>query len=950
MNKSATVLKVVHRLSFALVLAGSIGAFGWLISIPSDGGTAGGFSVQRLLLLTAVVCSILASGYRLIRSIRGDSIGGWIGRLVSLPKWFDTARFLLSALAVGGFLVLVTPSSDFGRLVYYMERLKPIILLVVLWSAAGYLLLTISRKGVASTQKPWLSNRASIPVLLAYVGLLGLVLFSVLTRWGLKGDLYFWNGPGVPLLIASVIVAVFLSAWFVRVAGGQAQKSITKLTGLDFAILIGLVIVAAFLWGMTDQPATFFAPGPSAPNGVIYPFSDAAYYDANAIYATLGRGLGNGHYVDKPLYTTLLVFLHAIVGNTDYALLTGLQAVLLAGSVGLVYLTAATVHTRTSGVLAGLLIMAWGWNMIRGANLISSASPKLQTADFLAAVMLMLIVYALIRWQKEQKNRLWLAAAAGFTGLAVMVRLNFWLLAPVLGFFILVKEWGNWKKLLKNGLLAAGVFLLMVVPWETRNLVKLGEVTVLNNFLVRGVQRFTEVPAIQPTSPMDGFIVEGTRSTIRFQWRGHQFFRSFTLQVEQDGLIFGTYQFNAEEICDTSTWLCAVVVEAEWEQGDYRWQVEGITSFGEVSTSQPFSFSVMEPQSFAAPLVRASANLVSLLVPQPAGKPMLIVDPPSLGVIPIIGNHLFNNLIASTLVFPMSFRNDSLDTLVRADGSLWAPGSTLQLTVSQWIWLLVHLLLIAVGVANSRRKTRWAGLIPLVFLGVYALALAMARTSGGRYIVAINWIVILYWAVGVSQVALWLSGRQEDQRQIIVDNRASNQFKQNWKQWLAFLVSMFAIASAPVWVGWLFPAQLHPLDTSLAHEQMSEVLQAAGFHYSPDEAEAFLAAYQISVMRAGKLLYPRYYPAGEGGGHRDGVYRPLGYNRLVFQVAGIDDYSGAILPITLEDGTEIPHLADVLYIGCRQPNGEDILMAVQIWQDDFSLSLVGSSFNDLTCE
>jgi len=951
MDKSATAIKLVHRVCFALVLAGSIGAFGWLISIPSDGGAAGGFSVQRLLLLAAAVLSILASGYVLIRSIGADDLrSGWIGCLASLSKGFNAICFLLSSVTVSGFLVLVTPSSDFGRLVYYVERLKPVILLVVLWSAAGYLLLTISRKGMVFNRKPGLFNHTSRPVLLAYFGLLGLVMFSVLTRWGLKGDLYFWNGPGVPLLLAPVIAAVFFGAWFVRLAGGQAQKSITKLTRLDFAILVGLVILAAFLWGVTDQPATFFAPGPSAPNGAYYPFSDAAYYDANAIYATLGRGLGNGHYVDKPLYTTLLVFLHAIVGNADYALLTGLQAALLAGSVGLVYLIAATVHTRASGVLAGLLTMAWGWNMIRGANLILSASPKLLTADYLAAVMLMLIVYALIRWQKEQKNRLWLAAAAGFTGLAVMVRLNFWLLAPVLSLFILVMEWGNWKQLLKNCLLAAGVFFLMVVPWETRNLVKLGEVTVLNNFLVRGVQRFTEAPAIQPTSPMDGFIVEGTRSTIRFQWRGHQFFRSFTLQVEREGVDFGAYQFNAEEICNTSSWLCAAAVEAEWEEGDYRWQVEGITSFGEVSISPVFSFSVTETQSLGVPFHGATASLVSLLVPELAGKAMVMVDPPAEGVFAIMGNHLFNNLIASTLVFPMSFRNDSLDALVRADGSLWAPGSTLQLTVSQWIWLLGHLWLIAAGLATAWRKTSWAGLMPLFFLVVYALALAMARTSGGRYIVAINWIVILYWAAGISQVAVWLSGREEAPSRATVDTSAFYNGKPHKKHWLVLLSCLLVIASAPVWVGWLFPMQMQPLDTELANERMSDELQSAGYQYTPDEIEAFLAGYQISVMRAGKLLYPRYYPAGEGGGHRDGVYRPLGYNRLVFQVAGIDDYSAAILPITLEDGTEIPHLADVLYIGCRQPNGEDILMAVQIWQDDFSLSLAGNSFNGLTCE
>jgi hypothetical protein len=951
MEKNATVIKVVQRFSFVLLLAGSLGAFGWLISIPSEGGMVGGFSVQRLLLLTAAGFSIIASVYVLIRiNWDSDSAGGWIGRFASCQKGVEAISFLLSALTVTGFLVLVTPSSDFGRLVYYMERLKPIFLLAVLWSAAGYFTLTIARKGVVLTQKPKLSNLVRKPVLFTYLGLLGLVLFSVLTRWGLKGDLYFWNGPGVPLLLAPVVVAVFLSAWFLRLAGGQAHKNITKLAKLDYVILFGLVVLAAIVWSTTKQPATFFAPGPSAPNGVYYPFSDAAYYDANAIYATLGRGLGNGHYVDKPLYTTLLVFLHAIVGDADYALLTGLQAALLACSVGLVYLISATVHTRASGVLAGLLTMVWGWNMIRGANLISSASPKLQTADFLAAVMLMLIVYPVVRWRKEKGYRLWLAAAAGFTGLAVMVRLNYWLLAPALGFIILVMEWGKWKKILKNVLLAAGVFLLMVVPWEARNLVMIGEVTVFNNFLVRSVQRFTEVPGIQPTSPMDGSVLEGTRSSIRFQWRGHQFFRSFTLQVEQDGLNFGMYQFNAEEICDTSTWLCAAVVEEAWGEGTYRWQVEGVTSFDEISTSPPFSFSVTETQSLEVPFHGISASLVSLLAPRPAVDPISLVDEPVPAVIPIIGNHFFNNLIATSLVFPMSFVNDSLDSLVRSDDSVWAQSSTLHLSLSQWIWLLGHLWLIAVGLASAWRKTGWAGVMPLILFLFYALALAMARTSGGRYIVAINWVVILYWAAGISQVAVWLSGRHKDERQATRKDEISIPTNPTGTQWLALLVSLLVIASAPVWIGWLFPTQLQPIDPRFAHERMAQVLQSADYQYSSDEVGAFLADYQISVMRAGKLLYPRYYPAGEGGGHQDGVYRPLGYNRLVFQVAGIDDYSAAILPITLEDGTEIPQLADVLYIGCRQPNGEDILMAVLIGQDDYSLSMVSNSLHELTCE
>lgn len=951
MDSKTTAIKVVYRFSFSLLLAGSLAATGWLIAIPSGGGAAGGFTTQRLLLLAMAGISIVASGYLLLSSIGTDGpISSWIQYLAPVQKGFIVVRFFLSSLAVSGFLVLVTPSSDFGRLVYYAERLKPILLLVVFWCAAGYLLLTFSHEGLVFSQALSLNSLLCKPVLFAFMGLIGLVLFSVLTQWGLKGDLYFWNMPGVPLLLAPVIVAVFLSAWFVRLAGIHAHKNITKPARLDFAILVVMVILAAILWSMTEQPATFFAPGPSAPNGVYYPFSDAAYYDANAIYATVGRGLGNGHYVDKPLYTTLLVFLHATIGHTDYVLLTGLQAALLAGSVGLVYLIAATVHNRAGGVLAGLLTMAWGWNMIRGANLISSASPKLLTADFLAAVMLMLIAYVLIRWRKEPTNRLWLAAAAGFTGLAVMVRLNFWLLAPMLGLFILVMDWGNWKQTGRNLLLAAGVFLLMVIPWEVRNVVRLGEVTVFNNFIARGVERFTEVPSLQPTSPMDGFVLEGRRSSIRFQWRGHQFFRSFTVNVEKDGVHFGSYPFVAEEICDITTWLCVAVVEEEWVAGDYRWEVEGTTSFGEVSTSPAFSFSVRETQSSTAPFPRVSASLVSLIFHQPAINPVLMVDEPGPGVIPIIGNHFFNNLIASVLVFPLSLRNESLDTLVRADGSLWAYGSMVQLTVGEWIGLLVHLFFIAIGLAAAWRKTGWAGLVPLLLLFFYALALAMARTSGGRYIVAINWVLICYWGAGVSQSIGLLSGKPggEDKPDEVIAVNAITKPTRN--QWLVLMLSLSAIASAPVWIGWLFPPQLQPIEPGFARERMAQVLQSADYQYSTDEISEFLADHQISVMRRGKLLYPRYYPAGEGGPHHDGVYRPQGYNRLVFQVAGIDDYSAAILPITLEEGTEIPHLADVLYIGCRQSNGEDILMAVEIWQDDFSLSLVRNSFDDLTCD
>ena len=76
----------------------------------------------------------------------------------------------------------------------------------------------------------------------------------------------------------------------------------------------------------------------------------------------------------------------------------------------------------------------------------------------------------------------------------------------------------------------------------------------------------------------------------------------------------------------------------------------------------------------------------------------------------------------------------------------------------QTILLLLNLFLISLGLSISMRKKRLMGVLPLTFFLGYNLANALGRTSGGRYIVPVDWIIILYFVIGLFQICLWIFG------------------------------------------------------------------------------------------------------------------------------------------------------------------------------------------------
>jgi hypothetical protein len=69
------------------------------------------------------------------------------------------------------------------------------------------------------------------------------------------------------------------------------------------------------------------------------------------------------------------------------------------------------------------------------------------------------------------------------------------------------------------------------------------------------------------------------------------------------------------------------------------------------------------------------------------------------------------------------------------------------LQVEQLVLIFVNLIVVSFGVVYSWQHQRWGGLIPGFCFFIYDLALSFSLTSGGRYLVPINWVVFFYYGL-----------------------------------------------------------------------------------------------------------------------------------------------------------------------------------------------------------
>jgi hypothetical protein len=295
----------------------------------------------------------------------------------------------------------------------------------------------------------------------------------------------------------------------------------------------------------------------------------------------------------------------------------------------------------------------------------------------------------------------------------------------------------------------------------------------------------------------------------------------------------------------------------------------------------------------------------------------------------LITNHFLHNLVTSTLILPDSVVLHDLRTTTREQSSYWRSSWDGNLTPGKFFLLGVNLGLVALGVLAAMKRNLSAGLLPAgIFLG-YHLANAFGRTSGGRYIVPVDWIIGFYFMLGLMQAGVWFFGglrllKPIDQQEARLAVSGDIKLNISWSMmWPA--LCLLAAGSLLVFPDFSFP-QVYEKVTS---EQLADRISAYGPYRIEEPDQAFINKFlrENGKVYTGKILYPRY-AAGNASGELFflGSQSTVEYPLLAFALLGPDGSSN--VNFAFPEFDEFPNYSDAIVMGCRQGEIVDAAMVI----------------------
>jgi hypothetical protein len=340
-----------------------------------------------------------------------------------------------------------------------------------------------------------------------------------------------------------------------------------------------------------------------------------------------------------------------------------------------------------------------------------------------------------------------------------------------------------------------------------------------------------------------------------------------------------------------------------------------------------------------APTVPSSLNTpLSGLTPVVAGLPIVggglidvsILEAKYCSSLPCsILSHFLHNIVTSVLSLPTSPVLHELRYAIKQAAPFWQLGWTGNMDVFTGFFIALNLALIALGVGVAWERNKLAGLIPLYIFFAYDLSNALARTSGGRYIVPMDWVLYLYFAIGAYQVIVWVSALFT-RRALPVDTAVSETQKAAGPQvyqYIFILLFLFAVGSLLPLSEKIYPR----LYTSTSPAERLKIVEKTGLldqsTLQPQPLADFLKDPQARVME-GRILYPRFYKTGRGETNVDYPYLFQNYPRTAFMLIGPDGQNGVIFP---EDAPgDIPQASHAIIIGCEMHQAPTVVQAFAV--------------------
>jgi len=238
-----------------------------------------------------------------------------------------------------------------------------------------------------------------------------------------------------------------------------------------------------------------------------------------------------------------------------------------------------------------------------------------------------------------------------------------------------------------------------------------------------------------------------------------------------------------------------------------------------------------------------------------------------------------------------------------------------------WLPLLSSIFLIAVGIGAAWQRARFVGLLPLFVTITYSFSNALVRNSGWRFNLPVDWIGIMYYAIGLVQVCFWIWTFFKNrfvplawEAGITSPHGADQEKPFPWKQAAAAGFAFILLVGAIPLAEHIIPARYTPAALQMAVNSLTS--EASSQQLDLVALQGFLSS-KNSTALVGRAMYPRFYSSGDGI-PRSGwpSYAVREYPRLSFVLVGAET-NPVILP-EVQPPTNFPNAADVFVLGCQR--------------------------------
>ncbi len=284
-----------------------------------------------------------------------------------------------------------------------------------------------------------------------------------------------------------------------------------------------------------------------------------------------------------------------------------------------------------------------------------------------------------------------------------------------------------------------------------------------------------------------------------------------------------------------------------------------------------------------------------------------------------VPRHFFHNMIMTAMLLPNTFALHDLRHTLEApywkDVQQW----TGELPPGGLLFLPLNLFVLALGVGAAWQRSRAAGLAPLMMLPGYFLANSLARNSGWRYLVPMDWVVLVYFAIGLLVLLRWALdwlGMEVSQKRQAVLGEESTSIQQPSGRQSPFTTPLVGVIFLVVGLSLTLNKDLIPdRYPPISPQNMYEKINAAGLRIDKDAFRGFMTS-PNAYLNYGLGLYPRFYPAYNGEPQPNLPLKERPYPRFSITIVAWDTFYTVLLPMN-EPMPYFPHGEEVMVIGCK---------------------------------